>query len=410
MTYAAAILFALAPPPPAPDLARLEADHRYFELRAALEKRKGKDLETLFFRGLTRTRFGEYSGAQKDLNEFLQGTADDKRAAMAYQALADIHVRHSRYRDAVTALDTALGRHAAGMDAEQRKDAENFRLLWRSVADIPAQTVEVARDISVPMKKTIGLRIPVTVAGKTVEFIFDTGANISCLSRTMADGLGARVRPEVIQVDAISGKTVPARMAEIPEMRLGDVTVRHALALVFEDADVTIPGTTFRLDAILGFPVVAGLRQFSITRAGTLEIPVRPGRRRGTDMCLEGLTPLVQAMAFGKVGTYSFDTGADRTDLWPPFFQDHEAEIRAKGTESKERVTGVGGTREVSGWRLPAVTLTVADREVKLTGPKILSEAVIERSQYTHGNLGQDLVRQFERVTLDFERMALALD
>lgn len=409
MTHAAALLFAVALQ--TPDLAALEERGRYFELRDAVAKRRGDDADTLYYRGLTRSRFGDSGGAEKDLLAFVQRNPQDKkRAVKALNELAHMEGRRGRYREAVRYIDRALKDFAEGFDAEEKDPAQNVRTLWRSVEDLPPQAVSIPKACSIPMRRTIGFRVPSTFGEKEIEMIFDTGANFSCLSATMAQQLGARIRPEVVKVQAISGNHVPARMAELPEFRLGEATVRHAVALVFEDKDVTIPGTTFRLDAILGFPVIAGLRQFSLTRDGKVEIPVRPGPRRGADLCLDGLNPLVQATAFGKPGTYSFDTGADSTDLWPAFYQDHEAEIRAKGSQADVRIQGVGEGRTVPSWRVPSLTLTLAGKEVRLNSPRILTQPVTSRSRTLHGNLGQDLVRQFERVTINSERMCLTLE
>jgi hypothetical protein len=410
MTHAVALLFTVTLPQ-TPDLAQLEDRGRYFELRDAVAKIRGDDTDTLYFRGITRSRFGDPGGAEKDLLAFVQRNPQAKaRAVKALNALAHMEGRRGRYREAVRHIDRALQDFAEGFEAEEKDSAQNVRNLWKSIEDLPPQTVSVAKASSIPMRRTIGFRVPATFGEKEIEMIFDTGANFSCLSATMAQQLGARVRPEVVRVQAISGNHVPARMAELPEFRLGEATVRHAVALVFEDKDVTIPGTTFRLDAILGFPVIAGLRQFSLTRDGKVEIPTRPGPRRGADLCLDGLNPLVQATAFGKPGTYSFDTGADSTDLWPAFFRDHETEIRAKGSEADVRIQGVGEGRTVPAWRVPSLTLTLGGKEVRLNSPRILTQPVTNRSRTLHGNLGQDLVRQFERVTINFEKMCFWLE
>jgi hypothetical protein len=414
MTHAATLLFAVvAGFQAAPDLAQLEESQRFFELRDAVAYRKGDDLDTLYYRGLTRARFQDTPGAIADLQAFLRRTdpkTDAARGARACLMLAGVFGRHSQYREAVRAIDDALKRFPSGLGAEEVSEAKNSRALWNAVTDVPPQEIRVARETTLPTTRTIGIRVKGKIAGIERDFIVDTGANLSCLSTTMAIQIGAKFQEGEIQVGSISGLTVPARLAEMPEIALGDVTIRHAIALVFADKDLTLPGTPFRLDAILGFPVIAGMREISFARDGSLRIPARPGPKRGTDMCLDGLTPLVQATAFGKAGTYSFDTGAGRTALWLPFFREHESEVRAKGTEAPESVTGVGGTRKIPAWRMPSVTLTLAGREVRLISSPILTEPTVDHSRYLHGNLGYDVIRQFNRVTLNFDRMTLALE
>ncbi len=399
MTHAAALLFTILAPSDA-ELLRLEKEHLVFALRDAVMARKDNSPAVLLHRGLTRTRFGDMPGAERDLKAYLRSSPRD---AAAHRALSNVFVREFKYDLAAKAL-------AESLKLEPNADAANSMKLWTGVAKVPRQTVRVERATSVPLKRTIGLRVPLDVNGKVHEFIFDTGANLSVLSESKAKELGIEARSDTIEVGTISGIKVPARVAEMPTLRLGSVVIQHAIALVMPDSALTIPNTTIRLDAILGFPVIAGLREFSISRDGTLTIPAKPSARRGADMALDGLTPLVQAAAFGKVGTYSFDTGASLTVFWPPFFREHEATVRQTGTLGEEPITGAGGTRKIPAWAVPSVALNLGGKEVRLVAPKVLTEPAIEHSNYLHGNLGQDLVRQFDRLTINFDRMWLAVD
>jgi len=156
--------------------------------------------------------------------------------------------------------------------------------------------------------------------------------------------------------------------------------------------------------------VIAALRELTVARNGEVIIPAKPGKHSASNLCLDGLTPLIAGTFRGKRLTFSFDTGANKSDLYPPFFKAYEEEIKAKYPSLVEKITGVGRSREIIAYRVKDLVMTFSGKEARFAEIPVLSELTLDGSRYFYGNLGQDLIKQFERMTISFETMSVLFD
>ena len=83
------------------------------------------------------------------------------------------------------------------------------------------------------------------------------------------------------------------------------------------------------------------------------------------------------------------------------------AEIEARGPERTTRLGGAGGSREVRAFDYGPVTLSIGGRAATVERLSVLPDRTIERSRFVYGDIGQDVIRQFEAMTLDFRRMRI---
>ena len=82
----------------------------------------------------------------------------------------------------------------------------------------------------------------------------------------------------------------------------------------------------------------------------------------------------------------------------------------ARAAPRRERIGGAGGSKEVSSYRYRNLDLTFAGRPARFAEARILSDPIREADRYFYGNLGQDLIKQFPSVTLNFEAMSITFD
>ena len=104
------------------------------------------------------------------------------------------------------------------------------------------------------------LTVPVFLNGHadTLRFIVDTGASVSCVSRSTAERLGLPSRGRRTAFGASGEQTMS--FVGIAELRIGDILARRFNALVLDDATITPhggarPGYT-ALDGVLGVDVL----------------------------------------------------------------------------------------------------------------------------------------------------------
>lgn len=386
---------------------------QYFELRDALQNITGDhSTDLLFYRGVVSNKFNQTEASISYLRSYLKRVEGSKNAALirdSYEILADNYLKICQYRKAAEAYTTILTRFREGLDPKRVADHENAVRLWGALRKLPRQTATFKGDSKIQsFKDQLELtNFPVEVNGQKVSFVFDTGANISSITTSFAGKLGIKIIDASIEVGGITGNKVKTRLGTAPEMKIGNVIVRNVAFLIFDDQDLYITPARFQLNAVIGFPVIAALREITIGRNGEVVIPAKPSKRSARNMCLDGLTPLIVGTFKGKLLTFSFDTGANKTDLYPPFFKAYEEEIKTKYPSRIERIAGVGESREIIAYRVKDLVMNFAGKDATFAELPVLTETTLEKSRYFYGNLGQDLIRQFERVTISFETMSV---
>ncbi|HKO99328.1 MAG TPA: retropepsin-like aspartic protease [Pyrinomonadaceae bacterium] len=394
-------------------LKSLYANKQYFDLRDALLTRgSDRSAELLFYRAVVSNKFNQPQASINFIQNYLERSKGINAAEFvrdSYELLADNHVKTYEYRKAAEAYRTLLAKFGRGLDAKKVEDLENSARLCGALSGVPRQSVTHGENSRIgtttnALKLT---ELPVEVNGRKHAFIFDTGANFSTASYSFARKLGFKIIEARIKVGAINGNNVTARLGVAPTLGIGNTIINNVVFLVFEDKDLYVAPVKYQITAIIGFPVIEGLKEISFHRNG--EVFISAKRRSGGEqnMALDGLTPVLAGEFRGKRLTFTFDTGANRTNLYPPFFRAYEQEIRNRYAPHTERLAGTGGVQEISAYRIRDLEMKFSGKVVRFTEVTVLTEPTLGKSRYFYGNLGQDLVQQFEEMTLNFEAMSV---
>lgn len=123
---------------------------------------------------------------------------------------------------------------------------------------------------------------------------------------------------------------------------------------------------------------------------------------------LEGLLPLVAGAYNGKRMLFSFDTGATVSNFYHPFYEAEKEVITKQSAPEKVKFGGAGGFQKVTVHKLK--DLAIGGKTARFPTITVMTENVNNRSRYYYGNLGQDLIKQFERMTLDFEVLRIIFE
>ncbi|WP_420129685.1 aspartyl protease family protein [Longimicrobium sp.] len=410
----------LAAPVPAADgadaarLAELYRRQDCFGLRDALAGMRG-GATVDFYRAAAAVAFNRPDEAIGELRRFLdshEAAADAERRQAAYELLGDAYVRTFRYGEAAEVYAALAGEASA--DSAGRDNAANVRGLWGALAGTPAQTVEAPGPVRVATTRDRANLVNVRVqsGGQSVDFVYDTGANLSTVTASTAREMGFRLLGDSVRVGSITGGSSWARVAVAPEIRIGGATVRNAAFLVFPDSALAFPQIDYQIRGIIGFPVIAGFGVTTLTRGGELVLgdTANAGAASEQNLCLRGLMPTVAAEHAGERLHFGFDTGAQATALYPPFHAARREAVEAGGEATTVQVGGAGGVRQVRAYTLSPLVLRIGGREATVPQVRVYVEPTSDDSDRVFGNIGQDVIRQFESMTLDFRRMQLRFD
>jgi hypothetical protein len=241
-----------------------------------------------------------------------------------------------------------------------------------------------------------------------VDFVWDTGANLSTVIESTAREMGFRILDATVSVGSSTGAQTLARVGIAPELRIGEATVRNAVFLVFPDSALAFPQINYQIRGIVGFPVISAFGATTVMRGGGLVLGDTAAVEGGEqNLCLRGLMPIVAVEHDGQRMHLGMDTGAQTTSLYVPFHAARRELVEAGGPPTAVQTGGAGGMRQVRAYSLAPLTLTVGGREATVPRVSVFIERTVEGSDELFGNLGQDVIGQFESMTLDFRRMQI---
>jgi len=385
---------------------------KYFELRDAVESYRGKrDARLLFFRGALANSFNEPRVSMKYLNQYIaRAVADDEWLSDAYTMLADDFVKMYDYGRASDTYRTILDRFKQRLKPDEIEDYENSATFYGSLREVPRQRVTLgqAARLNEPSSEA-GWNVRFEANNQRVSLGLDTGANVSLLAKSVAERLGVKMLNKSISVGSITSIKVQPKLGLLPTMKIGNATIHNAVFIILDDEALTFPDG-FVLKGVIGFPIIAGLRKISFNGDGTVSGSGRSSGRGRPSMSLDGRNILFQGEYENKRLTFMLDTGAERSVLYAPFLHDFEDEIRSKYSQRTEKFTGVGGTEEVPAYIVKDFAVSFDGKSVRLPEIRLLTKVLNDNSKFYYGNVGQDLIKRFHRMTLDFDSMRIAFE
>ncbi|HSJ11631.1 MAG TPA: retropepsin-like aspartic protease, partial [Gillisia sp.] len=242
---------------------------------------------------------------------------NDTLAMRLKSILLNNYIRLYEYKRAKETAEDLLTHYTPVMTPEKIEDHQNMLHIWKALQDQPKQEVRIPREVNLPLiKDKAGLKTIEVKSGSTAEkFVFDTGANFSTITESMAVLFQMKMLQGNFEVKSITGDKIQSRVAIAPEIKLGTISIKNAVFLVFPDEALAFPQIDYQISGIIGFPVIEALNEIQITADDRFLVPKTPSRPFERNLALDFLTPLLLLEDKYGTGTYTFDTGADKTML-----------------------------------------------------------------------------------------------
>ena len=304
--------------------------------------------------------------------------------------LGAVRLRQGRYAEAAEAFQAALDGDA--LNDERRLGLEQSLAVSIALAGVPAQTLDAYEAGEIPLSRDLaGLALaPLSINGQARDFVVDTGANLSVVTQSQAEALGLRRVGGDVTVGSITSSAAAANMAVADRLVLGPLTFHDVVFLIMPDEALTFAGGAYRIEGILGFPVLSRLERLSFERDGERERLAwrrsgpAPERR---DLFVAGLTPHVYLEMAGQDAVFALDTGANTTSLRPAAVE-RNPELLEDARQAGIAFGGAGGETRVQGWTLPSLDLVVDGLTVTVVDVSVADEATSREGVL--GRLGRD--------------------
>jgi predicted aspartyl protease len=312
------------------------------------------------------------------------------------------------YRMANASIGEIIELYTYLLTDKEKKDFENTSKIWRALANQPKQEVIIKNHTVLKLKRDKAqlTNLEVKSGKKKCDFIFDTGANISTCTQSTARKLKMKMLEAEIKVTSITGLKVKSGLAICPKLEIGDIVVKNVVFLVFPDEALAVPQIKYQINGILGFPVIEALGEVQLTQKDEFIVPLKqtivgPEQK---NLALDFLTPIIEI----KGDSYSFDTGADETMLYNTYYNKHKNFIDSTATETDYTFGGAGGSVTKRGFYI-SFDITYNNRNITLEKIIVLKEALKDENPL-FGNIGQDFIKKFSKMTLNFDEMFIKFD
>lgn len=374
-----------------------------------LQKKDLSNIHQKFVEACIDNAFNRLEESNKQINQLIETKSNlpDSLTLKLYKIKEDNCIKLFDYKEAKNVLATILKNYDSLLSENETNEIENNLKIWTALENQVKQKTFIEEAVSIKIEKDkIGLNnLKVTSGKDTLNFIFDTGANISTIPKSTAYKFKMKIIPSDIEVGTITGEKVSARIAVCPELKLDNITILNAVFLVLEDEALAFPQFNYQIYGILGFPVIEALREIQITRDGYFIVPKESTKINfESNMAMDGLTPLI----YINQRHFTFDTGASNTIFYQSYYIENQEEIDKNYTVQKVSFGGAGGSKEFDGYVI-ASNINIMNKEITLNDILLLKEK-IKDNETVYGNIGQDLIKQFDKMTMNFEKMFIKFD
>lgn len=390
----------------------------WFELERVYPNVKD-DVQTPMLKQMAEVFLAYNFNRWDELNEKLPQLIAEHQDRLGYESVCNLinlgaaaEYFNGNYEAAADMVKSMADIIVAATGSLEETGVEELLVCYDSVRELPAPTIDKPdTDVTIAFSDSSGLHIklPVSINGKTYDFIFDTGASSSLIASEIATEIGAQSVGEPIFVGGATGGGYLER-ALIERMDIGPITLRNVLVFVNENSAEDDP---LKVDAVLGMDFIKRLGEVQIDMVNhTLRIPAEKSARPeyGKNILLEQNIPVMEVIdEGGDRMTFILDTGNSGADFFDLWFAKNRELVSTLPTET-QNTWGHGGIVEQQIVRVPQYTMRIGDRAVTLHAtPATIPSGDIVTSPH-HGSLGMGLLKSVERVTLNFDDMFVKIE
>lgn len=330
-----------------------------------------------------------------------------------YKLKNDNYIKLFDYANAYQTSKILTTQFLKNFTPEELNDEMNNQRIWEVLKLQQPQTIDEFTNVAVTAKKDIAslINIPVSANDATSDFVFDTGAGISCITQSLANKLGLTILPDNnINVMSFTGIENKVLIGVAPVLTIGNITIHNAIFLVYPDTAFTFANGAYVINGIIGFPIIKELGTVTIEENSLAFSKKNTTERKERNLFTDQLRSVLMLTYRNKTLPFNFDSGAKESTFNKSFYDLFQSYLDKNGTLVSEKTAGAGGQEVVS------ELLEVKDQNIRLGKLAIgLKKLQVDKANYgvygkvNYGNIGQDIIGQFRKVTISFDGSYLEL-
>jgi hypothetical protein len=300
-----------------------------------------------------------------------------------------------------------LAKYSHVCDSSEIETRKEDNSIYGNITHVPKMEVKKPIDSRVSISRDMAglMNVPVIINNDTIDFVFDTGANVSVIVKSLAEKYGIRIQEGKALVGTSTGKTIEGEIGLL-DLQLGNIEVKNSVFIVFPDSALSFANGIYKIRGVIGFPIMYAFQEFIIKDDQFLLIPQKSEVSANRNFALDGSFPVIRVTYKNDTLPFHFDSGANITDLTSLFFNTYKNEIVGTCRKEKRTTGGAGGTAESEIYILDSMNLAAGNSECKLDSLRIFTKDLMGGYvKYQYGNLGQDYINKFSEMKINFASM-----
>lgn len=385
--------------------------HQFTKMDSLNEKVRGKNY--YFYKGL----YANVCNNPKLSNAFLDSLkhSSSVNSYELFRLKNDNYIKTFNYELAYSTSKTLTKKFKKHFTQDELKDEINAQRIWQTLRGKPEQYISPFSSVTLlTVKDKAGLITTSVMSanGTTSDFVFDTGAGISCITESSAKKMGMLILPDNnISIESFTGQENRVLIGIAPEIYMGELSIYNAIFLVYPDSAFTFANGAYVINGIIGFPIAKELGTITIEKDLLTFSKKEMGHQLQKNFFVDQLRAIVMLSYKGKTLPFNFDSGANTSEFNKSFYETFKSNLDPIGQLETVTASGAGG-QEIS-----SEVLVVKEQEIAL-GETLIKLPLMEvnRNDYgvygkvNFGNIGQDVIGQFKKVTISFDHNYLKLE
>ncbi|MEJ2114219.1 MAG: retropepsin-like aspartic protease [Flavobacteriaceae bacterium] len=396
------------------ELEQLLDNQSYFKLKQVFESQKeklSKDDE-LYYKAIISNVFNKLEESNSVIDQIINKKTinlTDTMLIALYNTKLLNHINLYEYNDAVLTSEIIQNKYRHLNDSSEIETLNNELKIWKSLRNTPKQEIIRNNDVSFPMiRDKVGLfNVDVIINDTIKNFVFDTGANISVIKRSLVKDLKLTYIESDFYVTAFTGQRVDSDIAIAETLRIGDLTFKNVVFLVLNDEDISFPQIDYYINGIIGFPVIEAMEEIRISKNDSIRVPQNPVDYNLSNFALDGLTPIIAVNYKKDTLSFGFDTGARASTLYAPFFERYKNEVETNYELQKFKSSSAGGVIEFEGYIIEDIDLKVGESMASLKNLQLHKNKIGTEDNNLYGNFGQDFIKHFDEMIISFKNSSV---
>ncbi len=389
----------------------------YFKLREqlALDADQISPLKNLYLGANLDNAFNRNEASLEKIQTLLQkykADIPDSTKANLLQIETDDYFKNFQYAKSAGVFNDLVAHYRHAVDSSTYVGLKNGALLTNALAGVPPQKATIPANTTLQWTRDkVGLfEIPLKKGDSIYSCIFDTRANISSITASYAKKLGLKMLDVSYNVNGTAtDASIKSSLGIADSIWLGNILLQHVVFQVMPDEMLYIGAPyNFSLNVILGYPPISQLREIHILKNGSMMIPATPTPGHLNNLALDGADPIVACRIGKDTLCFHFDTGAaGPTELYSTYFHRYKADVMAQGKLDSIHMGGAGGNVvKADVYKMKGFHLGVGSQSAILPEVSVHTDSVGNiNGQQFYGNLGQDLISQFNEMIINFDTM-----